>query len=78
MRALLSLIVALLALSACMSTKAPENTATMEAFGIRQSSHVVRLSAQNLANLYMSTVELAADSIIRISGDPAVRYAALD
>jgi hypothetical protein len=38
----------------------------------------VRLSAQNLANLYMSTVELAADSIIRISGDPAVRYAALD
>lgn len=77
-RALLSLMVALLAQSACMSTKAPEKTATMEAYGIRQSSRVVRLSAQNLANLYMSTVELAADSIIRISGDPAVRYAALD
>ena len=77
-RALLSLMVALLAQSACMSTKAPEKTATMEAYGIRQSSRVVRLSAQNLANPYMSTVELAADSIIRISGDPAVRYAALD
>ena len=50
----------------------------MEAYGVEESSRVVRLSAQNLANLYMSTVELAADSIMKISGDPAIRYAALD
>ena len=60
-----------------MSTKAPERTGTMEAFGLDMNARRARLSAQNLADLYMSTVELTADSIIKVSRDPAIQYAAL-
>ncbi len=78
-RSLLSLIMAvLLAQAACMSTKAPETTGTMDAFGVDDNARRVRLAAQNLANLYMSTVELTADSIRKLSRDPAVQYAALE
>lgn len=70
----------LLVQAACMSTKAPERTATMDAFGVDDDLNArrVRLSAQNLANLYMSTVELTADSIAKLSGEPAIQYAALE
>jgi hypothetical protein len=74
---LLPLLALLFAQAGCMSTKAPERTGTMEAFGVDMTSRRARLSAQNLANLYMSTVELTADSIIRVSRDPAIQYAAL-
>ncbi len=77
-RALISLLAVLLAQSACMSTKAPERTGTMEAFGVDDNARRVRLGAQNLANLYMSTVELTADSIRKLSRDPAIQYAALE
>ena len=66
----------LLVQAACMSTKAPERTATMDAFGVDDDLNArrVRLSAQNLANLYMSTVELTADSIAKLSGEPAIPW----
>ena len=74
----LTLLALLSAQAACMSTKAPERTGTMEAFGVEITSRRARLNAQNVANLYMSTVELTADSIIKVSRDPAIQYAALN
>jgi len=52
----------------------------MDAFGVDDDLNArrVRLSAQNLANLYMSTVELTADSIAKLSGEPAIQYASLE
>lgn len=60
------------------STKAPQQTAVMRSVGdLGMTGRRIRVGATNLLNVYMSTVEVAADSIISATADPGVQYNAL-
>jgi hypothetical protein len=75
--ACLSVALSLVTLPGC-STKAPQQTAVMQSVGdLGMTGRRIRIGATNLLNVNMSTVEVAADSIISATGDPGVQYNAL-
>ena len=75
--ACLSVAFSLVTLPGC-STKAPEQTAVMQSVGdLGVTGRRIRVGATNLLNVYMSMVEVSADSIIAATTDPGVQYNAL-
>jgi hypothetical protein len=75
--ACLSVVLSLVTLPGC-STKAPEQTAVMQSVGdLGVTGRRIRVGATNLLNVYMSMVEVSADSIIAATTDPGVQYNAL-
>lgn len=58
----------------CVSTKAPEQTAVMRDLGVQVSAQRTRVAAHNFARGFMALVELTADSIAKLTEDPAVRH----
>lgn len=60
------------------STKAPQQTAVMQSVGdLGMTGRRIRVGTTNLLNVYMSMVEVTADSIIAATTDPGVQYNAL-
>lgn len=71
------LLLALLT-AGCVSTKAPEQTAVMEQLGVEVTAQRLRVSVHTSSNWFMSSVEIMADSIMRLAvADPVVRHNAL-
>lgn len=67
-----------LALLTGCSTMAPQQPTVIEEVGeIDVSRHRLRVAANNALYLYMSSVELTADSIIAATTDPEIQYNAL-
>jgi len=73
----LPIALSLASLHGC-STMAPQQSAVIEAVGdIDVPRQRIRVAAMNALYLYMSSVELTADSIMDATTDPGVKYNAL-
>jgi len=71
-----SLLLIALGLAAC-STAAPRQTGFQETMGVEASSREIRIRATGYAMMFSQTVEIAADSILRLASDRTIAQNAL-